>query len=94
MGITMTACFDKTGINDLACFSEDTLVIKCLVETIEQSGNNFFGDKGLMEFRHGFAVRPRTQSMLKESDALAFPEDTGMGFLAVDQSGKIYYKNT
>jgi hypothetical protein len=32
--------------------------------------------------------------MLKESDALAFLEDTGMGYLAVDQSGKIYYKNT
>ncbi|MBV5288726.1 MAG: hypothetical protein J0648_02650 [Pelodictyon phaeoclathratiforme] len=47
-----------------------------------------------MEFRHGFAVRPRTRSMLKESDALAFLEDTGMGYLAVDQSGKIYYKNT
>jgi len=35
-----------------------------------------------------------TIAMLKESDALAFLEDTGMGYLAVDQSGKIYHKNT
>jgi FAD:protein FMN transferase len=35
-----------------------------------------------------------TIAMLKEGDALAFLDDTGMGYLAVDQSGKIYHKNT
>ncbi len=35
-----------------------------------------------------------TIAMLKGVDALAFLEDSGMGYLAVDQSGKIYHKNT
>jgi hypothetical protein len=30
--------------------------------------------------------------MLKEADGLAFLEDSGMGYLAVDQRGKIYHK--
>ena len=35
-----------------------------------------------------------TIAMLKESDGLSFLEDAGMGYLAVDQSGKIYHKNS
>ena len=35
-----------------------------------------------------------TITMLKEADGLAFLEDSGMGYLAVDQLGKLYYKNT
>ncbi len=35
-----------------------------------------------------------TIAMLKEADALAFLDDTGMGYLAIDQYGKIYHKNT
>ena len=35
-----------------------------------------------------------TIAMLKGADALAFLDDTGMGYLAVDHSGKIYHKNT
>ncbi len=35
-----------------------------------------------------------TIAMLKGEDALAFLEDSAMGYLAVDQSGKIYHKNT
>ncbi|MFZ4524254.1 MAG: FAD:protein FMN transferase [Chlorobium sp.] len=34
-----------------------------------------------------------TIAMLKEADGLAFLEDSGMGYLAVDQRGKIYHKN-
>jgi hypothetical protein len=32
--------------------------------------------------------------MLKEADGLAFLENSGMGYLAVDQLGEMYYKNT
>ena len=35
-----------------------------------------------------------TLAMLKGPDALAFLDDTGMGYLVVDHSGKIYHKNT
>ena len=35
-----------------------------------------------------------TIAMLKGADAMAFLEDTGMGYLAVDHCGKIYHKNT
>ncbi len=35
-----------------------------------------------------------TIAMLKESDGLAFLENSGMGYLAIDQFGKIYHKNT
>jgi len=35
-----------------------------------------------------------TIAMLKGADALAFLDDTEMGYLAVDHSGKIYHKNT
>lgn len=35
-----------------------------------------------------------TIAILKELDALSFLDDSGMGYLAVDQSGKIYHKNT
>ncbi len=35
-----------------------------------------------------------TIAMLKGPDALAFLDDTGMGYLVVDHSGKIYHKNT
>ena len=35
-----------------------------------------------------------TIAMLKEADALSFLDDSGMGYLAVDHSGKIYHKNT
>jgi len=35
-----------------------------------------------------------TIAMLKGEDALAFLEESGMGYLAVDQSGKIYHKNS
>ncbi len=35
-----------------------------------------------------------TIAMLKGADALAFLDDTGMGYLAVDHCGKIYHKNT
>ncbi len=35
-----------------------------------------------------------TITMLKEADGLSFLDDSGMGYLAVDQLGKIYHKNT
>lgn len=35
-----------------------------------------------------------TIAMLKEADALSFLDDSGMGYLMVDHSGKIYHKNT
>ena len=35
-----------------------------------------------------------TIAMLKEADGLAFLENSGMGYLAVDQLGEMYYKNT
>ncbi len=35
-----------------------------------------------------------TIAMLKGADALAFLDETGMGYLAVDHCGKIYHKNT
>ena len=35
-----------------------------------------------------------TIAMLKEADGLAFLEDSGMGYLAVDHLGEMYYKNT
>ena len=35
-----------------------------------------------------------TIAMLKGADALSFLDDSGMGYLAVDQAGKIYHKNT
>ena len=35
-----------------------------------------------------------TIAMLKGADGLAFLDESGMGYLAVDQSGKIYHKNT
>jgi hypothetical protein len=56
-GIALPGCFDKAGINDLACFGEDTLVIECLVETIEQGCNNLLLYKGFAELPDGFAVR-------------------------------------
>ena len=34
-----------------------------------------------------------TIAMLKEAEGLDFLEDSGMGYLAVDQHGKIYHKN-
>jgi len=34
-----------------------------------------------------------TIAMLKEADGLSFLDDSGMGYLAVDQRGKIYHKN-
>ena len=34
-----------------------------------------------------------TIAMLKEADGLSFLDDSGMGYLAVDQLGKIYHKN-
>jgi len=34
-----------------------------------------------------------TIAMLKEADGLSFLEDSGMGYLAVNQFGKIYHKN-
>lgn len=35
-----------------------------------------------------------TIAMLKEADGLAFLEHSGMGYLAVDQLGEMYHKNT
>ena len=35
-----------------------------------------------------------TIAMLKGAEALAFLDESGMGYLAVDQSGKIFHKNT
>ncbi|TLU87543.1 MAG: FAD:protein FMN transferase [Chlorobium sp.] len=35
-----------------------------------------------------------TIAMLKEADGLSFLEKTGMGYLAVDQFGKIYHRNS
>ena len=32
------------------------------------------------------------KAMLKDTDGLAFLDDSGMGYLAVDQLGKIYHK--
>jgi len=35
-----------------------------------------------------------TIAMLKEAEGLDFLEESGLGYLAMDQSGKIYHKNT
>ncbi len=39
--IALPGDFDKAGINNLARIGKDTLVIKCLIETIKQGSNNY-----------------------------------------------------
>lgn len=55
--IVLLGHFNKRGIDYLTVFCEDTLVIKSLIESVEESLDGFFLDKDFAELPDGFAVR-------------------------------------
>ena len=56
-GISLPGSLDKAGVNNLAGAGKDTLVIKRLIETIEEWCNNLFQNKGFTKLPDGLAIR-------------------------------------
>ncbi|UZJ41536.1 hypothetical protein OO006_00535 [Prosthecochloris sp. SCSIO W1101] len=49
VAVALLGYFNKRGIDHLASFCEDTLVVKCLIETAEQCLDEFFLDQRFAE---------------------------------------------
>jgi len=55
-GISLPGSLNNAGINNLAWAGKDTLVIKRLIETIDEWCNNLFQNKGFTKLPDGLAI--------------------------------------